>query len=100
MKSHSRNVSIPAAMHISTDKIPLKDRRAAIHEVIGLQFLRQELEYLEQGSARVNISLRALPGLRIMRGEVENARAIRTQSLLADGNDDLFLTFNLSGSFT
>lgn len=40
-----------------------------------------------------------MPGLSLVRGAVHGVKATRTRPLMSDGNDDVFLTFNLSGTY-
>jgi AraC-like DNA-binding protein len=87
------------SFHMTTDAVPIKDRTAMTREVFGRQFLRVEVEELDDAPLHVDLKLRALPGLRMIEGAVRGARATRTGPLMADGNDDVFLTLNLSGSY-
>jgi AraC-like DNA-binding protein len=68
-------------------------------EVFGHQFLHLELEELADTPLYVDLKLRALSGLRIVKGAVHGAKASRTGAVMSDGNDDLFLTMNLTGSY-
>jgi AraC-like DNA-binding protein len=88
-----------ASFRMTTDAIPTRDRAAVAREVFGRQFMRVELEPIGDTPLHVDLKLRALPGLRIIRGEVRGIRSSRTGALMADGNDDIFLTLNQTGAF-
>jgi AraC-like DNA-binding protein len=86
-------------VRISTDAIAKKDRVEVAREIFGRQILRLELEETKEAPFRANLKLQALPGMAIVTGDFSAARISRTRALLADGNDDLFLTLNQQGPF-
>ncbi|HEY4275164.1 MAG TPA: helix-turn-helix transcriptional regulator [Rhizomicrobium sp.] len=82
-----------------TDPIPVRDRAAVTREVFGHQFLRLDVEEIGNVPLHVDLKLRALPGLHTARGTVRGIKAQRTNPLMSDGNDDIFLTINLTGRY-
>ncbi|HEY4075682.1 MAG TPA: AraC family transcriptional regulator [Rhizomicrobium sp.] len=82
-----------------TDSVPVRDRAAVTREVFGRQFLRLDVEAIGDVPLHVDLKLRALPGLHTARGTVRGVKARRTGPLMSDGNDDIFLTVNLTGRY-
>ena len=83
-----------AAMRLTTDPLPPRDRGSVVREVFGREILNLELEPDPDVALRVDFRLRALPGLKLVSGSANGVRSRRTKSLLADSNDDLFLSIN------
>lgn len=89
-----------APVRFSTDDFPERDRVAVCREVIGRNIVRLDFEPLQDWPLHIDSSLRQLPGLGIMSGEISGIRSTRTSELLADGNHDLRLAVNVSGAAT
>lgn len=87
------------AFHLTSDAIPARDRTAVTREVFGREYMRFDLEELGNLPVHVDLKIRGMPGLGMMEGAVHGVRAIRDRPLMSDGNDDVFLTINLSGTF-
>lgn len=87
------------SFRMMTDAVPQRDRAAVAREVFGRQFMRLELEEIGGAPLHVDLKLRALPGLRTIRGTVRGAKTSRTGALMSDGNNDVFLTLNQTGTF-
>jgi AraC-like DNA-binding protein len=85
----------------STDDLPEKDRVAMWREHFGRTAFRVEIEPInEEGPFEASVTSRVLPGLHLLEGGVSAARLTRTRELIADGNDDLLLVANRTGSTT
>lgn len=87
------------SFHLTSDAIPVRDRNAVTREVFGREYMRFELDELGNLPLHVDLKLRGMPGLGMMEGTVHGVRATRTRPLMSDGNDDVFMTINLSGTF-
>jgi AraC-like DNA-binding protein len=86
-------------MRFSSETLAPRDRIAQWREVFGRQVFRIDIEPLPDSQFIGDVTLHALPGLKHMSGIVgHGVRAARTQELISDGNDDLNLTVNLTGS--
>lgn len=83
-----------AAIRLTTDSVPPRDRIAVTREVFGRQILNLELAPDPDVLLRVNFRMRNLPGLKLVSGTASGVRSSRPSSMLADGNDDLFLSIN------
>jgi AraC-like DNA-binding protein len=82
----------------STDDLPEKDRVAMWREHFGRTALRVEIEPIEEGPFEASVTSRVLPGLHLLEGGLSAARLTRTRELIADGNDDLLMVVNRTGS--
>jgi AraC-like DNA-binding protein len=87
------------SFHLTTDAIPVRDRAAVTREIFGREFMRFEVDVLGNVPPHMDLRLRSMPGLAIVQGAVQGVRATRDRPLMSDGNDDVFLTINLSGTF-
>ncbi len=86
----------PTSIHLSTEtEAPLR-RAELAREVFGRQILRMDVLPLPDHEVEVNLTLHALPGLRVGQGYSHGVSTPRTRSMLSDGNDDLFISM-LSG---
>lgn len=81
----------------STEDLPERDRAALWREVIGRNVVRLDLEPLSESPLRSDVSVHALPGLALMRGNISDHRIARTRQLIADGNTDFRLEIRLKG---
>ena len=84
-------------IRFSTDALPERDRLPYLREAFGRSIIGLELEPLQGGPVRFAASLHAFDGLRAISARTSGMAIRRTRPLLADGNDDLVLSINLSG---
>ena len=91
----------PSRLHarrFTTDDLSERDRVAAWREFFGRSVLRTDIEPIPDLAFHADMTLRALPGLRTISGVISGARSARTRELIADGNNDLGLFVNLTGT--
>jgi AraC-like DNA-binding protein len=86
-----------AAIHLSTAALPERDRVEMWRELFARRMMRVDLEPLRDRPLESEISLRALPGLRMVTSTLSAGRLQRRGELLADGRDDLTLFVSLGG---
>ncbi len=83
----------------STENVPANQRLDVLREVIGRCITRLEIDPVEPDHMRVDMTLRALPGLGIATARTRTAmRTRRTRELLARGNDDFVVEIARAGS--
>lgn len=87
---------ISGLIRLSSEALPKRDRLAAWRELYGRKFLRLEHVPLSDGSLRVNLALRPLPDLGIVKADLSPLRVGRTRELVTDGNDAV--TFQISST--
>jgi len=87
-----------APVRISTADIPERDRVAVWREVIGRKIVRVDIEPLEKRPFFVDASIQSLPDLGFMAAAMSEFRLARPAELVGDGNSDLRLVVNISGS--
>jgi AraC-like DNA-binding protein len=83
---------------LSTDDLPAADRLPVWREAFGRAIAKVDFEPAGDGPFRQAVRLRSFAGLKLMFGETNGLIAGRTRELLADGDDDLSFTTNLSGA--
>jgi AraC-like DNA-binding protein len=99
MVGKDRDPPLSQVMRFSSETLAPRDRIAQWREVFGRQVFRIDIEPLPDSQFIGDVTLHALPGLKHMSGIVgHGVRAARTRELISDGNDDLNLTVNLTGS--
>jgi AraC-like DNA-binding protein len=86
-------------LRLTTDPVPPSDRVAVTREVFGRHVLNLDLEPDPEQPLRVDFHMRALDGLKIITGAASGVVSRRTPALLADSNDDLFLSLNETNDF-
>lgn len=86
-----------APIRLSTNDLPEPDRVAVWREVIGRNVVRLDLEPVSDRPLRSEVSVHALPGLVMMRGDISDFCVARTRALLADGNNDFRLEIRCTG---
>jgi AraC-like DNA-binding protein len=74
----------------STQGMSEADRAAALREELG-RLVRLDVEALSGVPFHADLTLRALPGLGIISGRHSPFRVARSETLIADGSDDLIL---------
>jgi AraC-like DNA-binding protein len=85
-------------IRFSTAGLPESSRIAASREHYGHTVLKAEIEVDDDASFHAAVVLRTLPGLQLVSAKFTAARIIRTREMAADGNDDLSLLVNRTGS--
>src|SRR6202051_949423 len=85
-------------VEFSTDDIPEKDRTAYWREHYGHVMLRVDLEPARDAAFEARIASLALPGLQLMEASSSPAKISRSGRYLADGNDDVVVAVNRTGS--
>jgi AraC-like DNA-binding protein len=86
-------------LRLTTDPVPPPDRVAVTREVFGRHVLNLDLEPDPEQPLRVDFRMHALDGLKIVTGSASGVVSRRTPALLADSNDDLFLSLNETNDF-
>ena len=84
-------------IRFSTDTLPERDRLPYLREAYGRSIIGLDLEPLQGGPIKLATSLHAFDGLRAVSTRTSGMAIRRTRPLLADGNDDLVLSINVSG---
>jgi AraC-like DNA-binding protein len=85
-------------IEFSTDHLPEQDRIPFWREHYGHVMMRVDLEPAKGAAFEACISSLALPGLQLMEASSSPVKISRAGEYLADGNDDLVLAVNRSGS--
>jgi AraC-like DNA-binding protein len=85
-------------VEFSTDHIPEKDRIAFWREHYGHVMLRVDLEPARDAVFEARSLSLALPGLQIMEASSSPAKISRNGCYLADGNDDVVVAVNRTGT--
>src|SRR4051794_26999314 len=85
-------------VEFSTDHIPEKDRIAFWREHYGHVMLRVDLEPARNATFEARMTSLALPGLQLLEASSSPAKVSRGGRYLADGNDDIVVAINRSGS--
>ena len=89
----------PVGFRFSTRTLAAVDRMSIWREALGRQVLRIDTEPLAGVPFFADMSLRALPGLRMVTGALGGSRDRRTPELVAGDDDDLALSVNVAGAF-
>src|ERR1700730_11602057 len=89
-----------ATVRFSTADLPENMRAAAWREHYGHTVLKAAIDPGDDASFDATVISRALPGLQLVSGRFTAARIVRTREKIADGNDDLSLLVNQTGSVT
>jgi AraC-like DNA-binding protein len=85
-------------IEFSTDHLPEQDRIPFWREHYGHVMMRVDLEPAKDAAFEARISSLALPGLQLMEASSSPVKISRAGEYLADGNDDLVLAVNRTGS--
>jgi AraC-like DNA-binding protein len=85
-------------VEFSTNCIPEKDRIAFWREHYGQVMLRVDLEPARDMAFEAQIASLALPGLQLMEASSSPIKISRSGRYLADGNDDIVVAVNRTGS--
>src|SRR5581483_6263165 len=88
----------PSLLEFSTSGIPERDRIAVWREHYGHVMLRVDIEPAPGQLFEASNRCLSLPGLQLMEASSSPARISRRGRFLADGNDDVVLVINRSGS--
>lgn len=87
------------AIHFSTNALPASERMSIWREAFGREVLRIDSDPLPDVPFFADISLRALPGLRMVKGALGGSYDRRTPEIVANDDDDLGLAVNVAGAF-
>jgi AraC-like DNA-binding protein len=90
----------PVCRRFSSCEFAEKDRIPFWREVYGQTVVRLDIEPLRDRPFEADLRLRALHGIKLVGGTIGGACDRRTSALMADGNDDLGLAINVSGTST
>jgi AraC-like DNA-binding protein len=81
----------PVRGSFSSSALPEGSRLDSWRDLFGRQFLRLDIDPLDDGTFRFDTRFLTLPGLTVSAGEVSAIRCTRTAELAKDNNDDLVL---------
>jgi AraC-like DNA-binding protein len=84
-------------LHFSADNLSAEDRGFVLARAVRRQMIGLDIEPLRDAEFFGDLTLHALPGLKICRGITGGGRTRRTPELISDGNDDVSLWVNLEG---
>ena len=87
------------SLRISSDALPARERAAAMREWVGRKLLRVELEPVTDRPFRLDLMVRAWPGLALASASDFGLRSRRTPAMVADSDDDVHLGINLAGTY-
>jgi AraC-like DNA-binding protein len=82
----------------STDDVPPSQRLSYLRDVLGRSIARLDLDPIEGFPLRYAGRIHLFDGLAVIVGESSGVHAVRSHSLLSDGDDDLLFHVNRSGS--
>jgi AraC-like DNA-binding protein len=85
-------------VNFSTNHIPERDRASYWREHYGKVILRVDLEPARDVAFEARMSSLLLPGLQLMEASASPMTITRNGEFLADGNDDIILAINRTGS--
>jgi AraC-like DNA-binding protein len=85
------------ATQFSTDLLPERDRLPYLREAFGRSIIGLDLEPVRGRPLRWAALLYPFDDLQVVSAQTAGIVSRRTRPLLADGNDDLLLSINLSG---
>lgn len=92
------NEGPPLRGSVSSAVFPKHNRLNSWREIFGRQFLRLDIDPLDDGPFHYHARYTALPGLTISAGNVSAIECKRTPELIQDNNDDLVLLTPRRGS--
>ncbi|MBS7544215.1 AraC family transcriptional regulator [Ancylobacter oerskovii] len=84
-------------VELSTDALGGRDREELIRDYYGRICMRLDLVPVDGNEMRFNSVTTLLPGMSVTRGAVAPMAWERTQALMADGNDDLAVSWIAGG---
>lgn len=87
-----------STIRFSTDSVPEKDRVPMWREYYGRSLLKVDMKPATDMPFRCDVAVRSLPGLQLLSGTSSALRIIRDHESIADGNDDLILALNQTGT--
>jgi len=85
-------------VNFSTDHVPERERISYWREHYGKVILRVDLEPARDMAFQAQMSSMTLPGLLLMEASASPMAVTRSSEYLADGNDDLIIAINRTGS--
>src|SRR5712671_2996118 len=96
--SHVTDPECSTTVRFSTADLPENLRVATWREHYSHTVLRADIDPGDDASFDATVVSRTLPGLQLVSGRFTAARIVRTREMIADGNDDLSLLVNQTGS--
>jgi AraC-type DNA-binding domain-containing proteins len=87
-------------VRFSTADLPENLRVATWREHYSHTVLRADIDPGDDASFDATVASLTLPGLQLVSGRFTAARIVRTRAMIADGNNDLSLLVNQTGSVT
>ncbi|WP_315838383.1 AraC family transcriptional regulator [Bradyrhizobium prioriisuperbiae] len=87
-----------STIRFSTEGLAEKDRVPMWREYYGRSLLKVDMEPAPDVPFRCDVTVRSLPGLQLLSGRSSAMCITRSRASIADGNDDLILTVNRTGS--
>jgi AraC-like DNA-binding protein len=85
--------------HWSSDDAPSRARLDAWRDLVSRKLVPLDVKPIADQPFRAKVQLRALPGLRFAWGDVDASSNRWTKEAADNGNDDVMVTVNLSGTF-
>jgi AraC-like DNA-binding protein len=98
--SHVTDPECSTTVRFSTADLPENLRVATWREHYSHTVLRADIDPGDDAAFDATVVSRTLPGLQLVSGRFTAARIVRTREMIADGNDDLSLLVNQTGSVT
>lgn len=88
-----------ALLQWRSEVAPVRERVASWQDLLTRKLLPAEVQPLHDNPFRVDVQLRALPGLIFSWGAVDASHYSRTRSIASDEDDDFVILANLDGEF-
>ncbi len=85
-------------LRFTTDALPERDRLAIWSETFGRHVVKMQFAPVGTEPYSQSAVLRTLPALSLVSASCTGFRATRTKELIADGNDDMVLVVNVTGT--
>jgi AraC-like DNA-binding protein len=82
----------PTSARFSTDDVPVRDRMAILHDVLGRMHLRVDIEPLGDAPFRAAIQTQTWASVSLFVADTDALSTTRTPELLSDGNGDFRLS--------
>jgi len=89
--------NLPHTIRMSTRIFPERERRDVTREVFCHEILRVGMEEIGDVPFSADLTLHILPQLKLVNGWTQGIKTTRTNPLLSDGNDDVYLAVSRRG---
>lgn len=93
-----RLIPVTGFRRFTTDALPERDRLTIWGEMFARYVAKMQFAPVGPEPYSQNAVLRKLPGLSLVSASCTGFRATRTRQLIADGNDDMVLVVNVTGT--